>query len=248
MSCNAYLGARPIAECLAKGAQIVITGAPSRLRCATAVRAATLPCHCRPMRRLGAGSRSPHLRVRLEARPVRPAVGRVARWARHRVRRAVHGCGGARCEGHAHALTHALHGCAGGNFTDWRVSSAKGWDDVGFPIAECNRDGSFVSCAARASTRRRDPCVNGPRAQVVTKPEKTGGVVNFGSVAEQVRVRAIAPLPPASTHATRIQMLYEIADPANYLLPDVVRGARSRRRRRVWLTCPGAGRRATGGK
>ena len=65
----------------------------------------------------------------------------------------------------------------GGLFTDWwRVP---GWDDMGFPIAECAADGSFV----------------------VSKPAGTGGLITPLSVGEQ--------------------MLYEVTDPANYLLPDV---------------------------
>ena len=65
----------------------------------------------------------------------------------------------------------------GGLYTDWwRVP---GWDDMGYPIAECDADGSFVLC----------------------KPPATGGLI----------------LPTVAAE----QMLYEVTDPANYLLPDV---------------------------
>lgn len=65
----------------------------------------------------------------------------------------------------------------GGLFTDWwRVSN---WENVGFPIAECSSDGSFM----------------------LTKPRNTGGLISRLSAAEQT--------------------LYEVTDPANYLLPDV---------------------------
>lgn len=70
--------------------------------------------------------------------------------------------------------------CTGGNFTDWRDSSENGWDDMGFPIAECYPNGSVIVC----------------------KTIGTGGLVTFGSVVEQ--------------------MIYEVLDPANYMLPDVV--------------------------
>jgi hypothetical protein len=66
----------------------------------------------------------------------------------------------------------------GGVHTDW--DKVPGWDNIGYPIASCRFDGSFV----------------------LSKPDKTGGLIVPASVAEQV--------------------LYEVGDPAAYILPDVV--------------------------
>lgn len=52
--------------------------------------------------------------------------------------------------------------CAGGTFTDW--SSVPGWEDMGYPIAECAADGSVV----------------------ITKAPGTGGLVTPGTVGEQI--------------------------------------------------------------
>ena len=65
----------------------------------------------------------------------------------------------------------------GGTFTDW--DQVPDWHNIGYPIAECAVDGSFV----------------------ISKPDGSGGLVVPATVAEQT--------------------LYEVGDPAAYLLPDV---------------------------
>jgi len=64
-------------------------------------------------------------------------------------------------------------------FDNWQVFCRR-WDNVGFPIAEIDSDGTIV----------------------ISKPPNTGGLVSIGTVAEQ--------------------LVYEIHDAANYILPDVV--------------------------
>jgi len=66
---------------------------------------------------------------------------------------------------------------SGGNFTDWELSGDIA--EIGYPFIDIDGDGVFT----------------------VMKPEGTSGVVNVGTVSEQ--------------------MLYEIGDPQAYLLPDV---------------------------
>ena len=68
--------------------------------------------------------------------------------------------------------------CSGGNFTDWK--NIPELDNVGYPIAHLSDDTTFQ----------------------ITKPEKTGGLVNKYTIIEQI--------------------LYEMGDPKNYISPDVV--------------------------
>ncbi|MEM7019189.1 MAG: acyclic terpene utilization AtuA family protein [Pseudomonadota bacterium] len=119
ISINAYLGAKPIADALSAGADIVLTG-----------RTVDSALHLGPlMHEFG--------------------------WALDDYDKLAQGS----------LVGHILEGgaqCCGGNFTDW--TDVPNYDDLGFPIAECQADGRFV----------------------ITKPKNTGGLINRNTIREQI--------------------------------------------------------------
>ena len=133
-SANAYLGAQPIADALAAGAHVVVTGRVVDSALVLGPLIHEFDWTMTDYDRLAQGSLAGHV---LE-------------------------CGAQ---------------CAGGNFTDWHL--VPDYADISYPVATIEADGSFT----------------------VGIPPETGGLINCGSVGEQI--------------------LYEIGDPANYLLPDV---------------------------
>ena len=144
VSLNAYLGSRGIADALAQGAQIVVTG-----------------------------------RVVDSALVVGPLMYEYG-WTPEKNGNYHDLLAAASLAGH---IIECGTQSTGGNFTDWRLIASSphgGYANMGYPIVEFEANGEFV----------------------VTKPEKTGGMVTTATVSEQI--------------------LYEILDPALYLLPDVI--------------------------
>ena len=119
MTMNAYLGARPIAEALAAGADIVVTGRSVDSSVVLGPLMHEFGWQDTDYDLLSAGTLAGHV---IECGPQ----------------------------------------CTGGNFTDW--DTVPGWDDMGYPVAECFPDGSAI----------------------ITKPQNTGGLVSPATVGEQI--------------------------------------------------------------
>jgi hypothetical protein len=117
-SANAYLGGRPIAEALARGADVVITGRVVDSALVLGPLMHEFGWEDTNYDMMSAGSLAGHL---LE-------------------------CGAQ---------------ATGGLFTDWQL--VEDWAHIGYPIAECQADGSFV----------------------MTKIDGTGGLVTVGTISEQ---------------------------------------------------------------
>lgn len=77
--------------------------------------------------------------------------------------------------------------CTGGNHTDWEM--VKGFDNMGFPIAEVSSDGEML----------------------ITKPPGTGGLLSVGTVAEQMLYEIGDPqsyvLPDVTADFSQVTML-----------------------------------------
>jgi hypothetical protein len=148
-SANAYLGGRPIADAIAAGADVVITGRVVDSALALGPLMHEFGWADTDYDMMSAGSLVGHM---IE-------------------------CGAQ---------------CCGGLFTDWQ--DVEDWAHIGYPIAECHEDGSFV----------------------VTKPDGTGGLVSVGTVSEQLLYEVGDPqaylLPDVACDWTEVQIVQEDED------------------------------------
>lgn len=148
LSMNAYLGATPVADALAAGAEVVITGR--------------------------------NVDSALVLGPLMHEFG----WSRDDFDLLA---AGSLC-GH---LIECGPQATGGNFTDWET--VPGWENIGYPIAECAEDGSFF----------------------ITKPSGAGGLVSTRTVGEQLLYEIDDPgsyLLPDVTVDLRSVTLSQIAE------------------------------------